>query len=179
MSDIKLKKVRIGRRDLIINTCCIAVAPFAAVSIARAESFPTVPYTFTSDSDRYVESFVRALSRADYTEAFKLFDPNAESYSREQFVAMNQYFATKVGAWSGYKKISTTFRKVHDEFTDTTLMLPAYLYRVELDRFSTPLLLVLFMDGTKQQPGILGYDFMPKETVQLEGLLRLWRRSIS
>ena len=135
------------------------------------------PYAFTEQSDSFVELFVGLLGSKKYGEAFSLFDPDAESYSAEEFAAMNHHFQDKIGSWRRHEKIGTTFREVYDRASDTSLQLPAYLYRIDLESFSTPLLLVLFMDGSSPRPSILGYDFMPKETIEAKGFLRLWRNA--
>lgn len=135
------------------------------------------PYAFSEQSDSFVELFVGLLASRQYGEAFRLFDPEAESYSAEEFAAMNHHFQDKIGSWHRHEKIGTTFRKVYDHATDTGVQLPAYLYRIDLENFSTPLLLVLFMDGSSPEPSILGYDFMPRETIEAKEFLRLWRNA--
>lgn len=141
--------------------------------------YDATSYVFTATSAAFVERFVNALSRSDFQQAFTLFDPNGESYSASQFSAMNLYFRSKVGSWEHYDFVGTTIKEVYDQHSNSVASLPAYLYRIKLDNFSTPLLLVLFMDSSSAQPSILGYDFMPKETIEMESVLRLWRNAIA
>ena len=141
--------------------------------------YDSISYVFTAASAAYVEQFVNALSRSDFQQAFTLFDPSGESYSASQFSAMNLYFRSKVGSWEHYDFVGTTIKEVYDQHSNSVAALPAYLYRIKLDSFSTPLLLVLFMDSSSAQPSILGYDFMPKETIEIKNVLRLWRSAIA
>lgn len=144
-------------------------------SLLHAQDDSRFSYAFSQESDEFVQEFVGLLSAENYERALFLFDPESGTYHADEFRAMNQGFRSKIGPWKEFNKIGTSYRKVVDHASGMSMSLPAYLYRIDLEQFSTPLLLVLFMDGSVPHPSILGYDFMPKETVDLKGVLSLWR----
>jgi len=147
---------------------------FATLNVAYSGELPdevkalykTLPDKI--EAKKLSDSYVMALSRNNYEEAFKLFVQSSTLVSKENFIASSKGAEKRFGPWKDYDYVNPSAQEVKDPQTGESQYLPGYLYKISLENYRTKLFLMILMDQNLDKPRIIANIYTPENTVSQE-----------